>query len=54
MINAQEISLTAQQPAIAQVVEAMNSLSQGAIETASGITQTRVGIQKLNEASQDL
>lgn len=52
-LNSQQISLTAKQQAIAvaQVVEAMNTLSQGAVETASGITQTKVGTQKLNEAA---
>ncbi|HEY9850644.1 MAG TPA: methyl-accepting chemotaxis protein [Leptolyngbyaceae cyanobacterium] len=56
VVSAQQISLTAQQQAIAieQVVEAMNSLNQGAGETATGITQTKIGIQKLNQAAQNL
>ncbi|HIK29689.1 MAG: methyl-accepting chemotaxis protein [Oscillatoriaceae bacterium SKW80] len=55
-VNSQQISLTAKQQAIAieQVVEAMNALNQGAVETASGITQTKIGIQKLNQAAHHL
>ncbi|MEB3338730.1 MAG: methyl-accepting chemotaxis protein, partial [Leptolyngbyaceae bacterium] len=49
--SSQQISLTAQQQAIAtqQVVTAMNSLNTAAQETASGIRQTKVGTQTLNE-----
>lgn len=56
VVNNQQISLTAKQQAIAipEVVEAMNNLNQGAVQTASGITQTKVGIQKLNEAAHSL
>lgn len=56
VVSSQQISLTAQQQAIAiqQVVEAMNNLNQGAAQTATGITQTKIGIQKLNEAAQNL
>jgi hypothetical protein len=32
----------------------MNMLNQGATETASGISQTKVGTQKLNEAALNL
>ncbi len=32
----------------------MNNLNQGAKETAVGITQTKVGTQKLNEAALNL
>lgn len=55
-VNSQQISLTAKQQAIAieQVVEAMNALNQGAVETASGIAQTKIGIQKLNQAAHHL
>jgi methyl-accepting chemotaxis protein len=55
-VSAQQISLTAKQQALAieQAIEAMNSLNQGAVQTASGITQTKIGIQKLNEAAQSL
>lgn len=51
--SCQQISLTAKQQAIAiqQVVEAMNSINQGAAETATGISQTKIGTQKLNEAA---
>jgi methyl-accepting chemotaxis protein len=54
--NNMQISLNAKQQAIAieQVVDAMNSLNQGAVQTASGITQTKVGTQRLNEAVLDL
>ncbi len=54
--NSQRISLTAKQQAVAvqQVVAAMNYLSEGAVQTASGITQTKVGIQRLNEAARDI
>lgn len=56
VINSQQISLTTKQQAIAveQVVEAMNSLNKGAVETVTGINQTKVGIQKLNETAQNL
>lgn len=56
VVSSQQISLTAQQQAIAtqQAVDAMNSLSQGAVQTATGITQTKIGIQKLNEAAHNL
>ena len=50
--NNMQISLNAKQQAIAiqQVVDAMNSLNQGAVQTASGISQTKIGTQRLNEA----
>ncbi|MCL1470729.1 methyl-accepting chemotaxis protein [Argonema antarcticum] len=56
VVGSQQISLTAQQQAIAiqQVVDSMNSLNQGAVQTATGITQTKIGIQKLNEVAQNL
>ena len=56
VVSSQQISFTAKQQAIAiqQVVDAMNTLNQGAVETASGITQTRVGTQKLNAAALNL
>ena len=56
VISSQQISLTSQQQAIAiqQVVNAMNSLNQSALQTATGITQTKIGIQKLNEAAHNL
>lgn len=53
VLNNQQISLNIKQQAIAiqQVIEAMNALNQGAKETASGITQTKIGTQNLNEAA---
>jgi len=55
-LSSQQISLNIKQQAIAvqQVVDAMNALNVAARETASGITQTRVGTQKLNEAAINL
>ncbi|MBD1878025.1 MULTISPECIES: methyl-accepting chemotaxis protein [unclassified Coleofasciculus] len=55
-INSQQISLSAKQQAIAiqQVVDAMSSLNVAAKENASGITQTKIGIQRLNEAALNL
>ncbi len=54
--NSQQIALTANQQAAAtqQVVDAMNALSKGAAEAAMGITQTKIGTQKLNEAAFNL
>jgi methyl-accepting chemotaxis protein len=56
VMSSQQISLTAKQQAIAiqQVGDAMNALNQGALQTASGINQTKVGTQKLNEAALSL
>ncbi|OCR01826.1 chemotaxis protein [Oscillatoriales cyanobacterium USR001] len=51
--SAQSISLNAQQQAIAiqQVVEAMKILNTAATETASGISQIKIGTQNLQEVS---
>jgi methyl-accepting chemotaxis protein len=56
VVNNQQISLNVKQQAIAvkQVVDAMNALNTAARETASGLSQTKVGIQKLNEAALEL
>ncbi|MEG4067528.1 methyl-accepting chemotaxis protein [Microcoleus sp. Pol11C2] len=56
VLSSQQISLNAKQQSIAieQVVQAMNSLNQAAAQTACGISQTKVGTQKLNEAALDL
>ena len=56
MLNNQQISLNVKQQSIAiqQVVEAMNALNRGAQETASGMTQTRLGTHNLNEAAINL
>jgi hypothetical protein len=54
--SAQQISLNVAQQAeaVKQVVEAMNALKISSKESASGIAQTKVGIQTLNEAAQQL
>lgn len=56
VLSSQQISLNSKQQAIAieQVVEAMNSLNQAAAQTACGISQTKIGTKKLNEAALDL
>ncbi|MBR8827138.1 MAG: CHASE3 domain-containing protein [Gomphosphaeria aponina SAG 52.96 = DSM 107014] len=56
VINNQQISLNIKQQAAAveQVVEAMNIINQGAKETATGITQTRLGTEQLNEVTANL
>ncbi|MBF0539298.1 MAG: methyl-accepting chemotaxis protein [Nitrospirae bacterium] len=48
------LNIKQQSLAISQVVEAMSSINIGAKETSSGISQTKVAIQKLNEVSQNL
>ncbi|KJU85551.1 methyl-accepting chemotaxis sensory transducer [Candidatus Magnetobacterium bavaricum] len=48
------LNIKQQSLAITQVVEAMNSINIGAKETSSGISQTKVAIQKLTEVSQNL
>jgi len=56
VVTNQQIALTAGQQAIAvtQVVAAMNNINTGAQQTAAGISQTKIGISKLNEAAQHL
>ncbi len=56
VVRSQQISLTAKQQAIAiqQVVEAMNNLNQAAMETASGLNQTKAETQQLNTAALNL
>ncbi len=56
VMSSQQIALNAQQQvtAIAQVVEAMNSLNLGAAETVKGIATTRQSTEQLNAASLDL
>jgi CHASE3 domain sensor protein len=53
VLNSQQISLNVQQQAIAveQVVGAMNSLNRATQETASGISQIKIGTQRLSDAS---
>jgi methyl-accepting chemotaxis protein len=54
--SVQQITLNMKQQAAAirQVVDAMNSLNIGAKETATGISQTKVGVQTLVDAAQNL
>lgn len=54
--NNQQILLNLKQQATAteQVVAAMTTLSQGAKETASSISQTKIGTEKLNETASGL
>lgn len=56
VVNNQQISLNSQQQAIAihQVVEAMKSIEQGAVETATAISQVRQGAEQLNKAASNL
>jgi methyl-accepting chemotaxis protein len=56
VLNNQQISLNLKQQvdAIQQVVQAMDTINQGAKETATGINQTKVGTQQLNETALDL
>ena len=56
VMSSQQIYLNSKQQAIAieQVVDAMNVLNKGATETASGITQSRIGTQTLNKAALNL
>jgi methyl-accepting chemotaxis protein len=51
--NIQHISLHVRQQAaaIGQVADAMNTLNAGARETAAGITQTKISVQKLDEVA---
>lgn len=53
VLTNQQIALTAGQQYIAveQVINSINSINSGAQQTAAGITQTKIGIQKLNEAA---
>jgi methyl-accepting chemotaxis protein len=56
VVNSQQILLNAKQQAIAiqQVVDAMNALNQAAAQAANGVTQTKIGTKKLNEAALEL
>jgi methyl-accepting chemotaxis protein len=53
VLNNQQISLNLKQQVdgIQQVVQAMDAINKAAKETASGISQTKVGTQQLNEAA---
>lgn len=52
----QQIYFNIQEQAIAiqQVGDAMNSLNQAAFQTVGGITQVKIGTQKLNETALNL
>lgn len=54
--SSQQISLNVKQQATAiqQVASAMNSLNTAAMQNASGISQTKLGTQKLNEVAVNL
>lgn len=54
--STEQISLNVKQQstAIGEVVQAMNNLNHGSRETATGITQTKVGINQVNEATMSL
>lgn len=56
VMNNQQIALNIRQQSTAfeQVLTAMNAINQGARETSAGITQTRIGTQKLNDVTQEL
>jgi methyl-accepting chemotaxis protein len=56
VLNNQQISLSIQQQAAAiqQVADAMNAINTAARETATGITQVKIGTQQLNEAADAL
>ncbi|MBI5179171.1 MAG: CHASE3 domain-containing protein [Nitrospinae bacterium] len=54
--NAQQVLLNTRQQsaALGQVVSAIGNINTGSKETAAGLVQTKVGVQKLNEAAQNL
>jgi methyl-accepting chemotaxis protein len=56
VLNSQQISFTARNQAIAiqDIVESVNSLNLAVQETASGISQVKLGTEQLNEAAQNL
>lgn len=56
VLSSEQISLTAKQQAIAtqQVIDAMDAINRGAVQTASGISQTKISTQRLNEAAVNL
>lgn len=56
VINVQQISLNVKQQAIAvnEVVKEMATLNQAANQTASGVSETKVGTQKLSETALQL
>ena len=56
VLSNQQISLNLKQQVdgIQQVVQVMEAINKGAKETATGITQTKVGTQQLNEVALSL
>ncbi|MCU0544593.1 MAG: methyl-accepting chemotaxis protein [Oscillatoriaceae cyanobacterium Prado104] len=56
VLNSQQISMTAKNQAIAvqDIVESVNSLNLAVQETASGISQVKLGTEQLNEAAKNL
>jgi methyl-accepting chemotaxis protein len=48
------LNVKQQVAAVRQVVEAMDAINNSSKETASGILQTRIGVQQLNDAAQNL
>ncbi|PKL16273.1 MAG: chemotaxis protein [Spirochaetae bacterium HGW-Spirochaetae-5] len=54
--SSQQVFLNAQQQAsaIGQVVEAVNTLNSGALETANGIIQTKAGVEQLKVIAMNL
>lgn len=53
VLSSQQIALTAKQQAIAieQVLEAINHINQDANQTATGISQAKIGMQNLNKVA---
>jgi len=56
VLNNQQISLNLKQQVsgIQQVVQAMTTINQGAKQTATGINQTKLGTEQLNESAMEL
>ncbi|NMG57197.1 chemotaxis protein [Geitlerinema sp. P-1104] len=56
VMNSKQISLTAQQQAIAiqQVVDIASQINEAAVQSVSGMTQTKVSTEQLKEAAQTL
>lgn len=54
--NAQQVMFNARQQsaAVSQIVEAINAVNLGAKETAAGITQTKSGVERLNQTAGNL
>jgi methyl-accepting chemotaxis protein len=48
------LNVKQQLAAVRQVVEAMETINTGSKEASSGIGQTKLGVQQLNEVAQSL